>query len=165
MTYYMSTAIGSADLNRRFDMETLKSLNPYVKQTEWGWNKDPYGFKHCLEDFYHRYQKPILVLENGLGHRDQMVNGKVNDDYRINYLAGHIQAMKEAEYDGVQIIGYLVWSATDLYSTREGFDKRYGFVYVDNKTQHRYRKNSFYWYQQVIASNGANLSWNVKHHQ
>lgn len=157
LTYYMSSAIGHDDLVKQTQLNTIKSKNKYVKQTEWGWNIDPYGFKHYLEDFYHRYQLPILILENGLGHRDEVVNHQVNDDYRIKYLAEHIKSMKEAEDEGVNLIGYLTWSATDLYSTREGFDKRYGFVYVDKSTLKRIAKKSLSWYKQVIASNGASL--------
>lgn len=160
LTYYMSSAVGAEDLIEKDSqqMNGIKITNPFVKQTEWGWNIDPYGFKHYLEDFYHRYQLPILILENGLGHRDKIENDAVHDDYRIQYLAAHIERMKEAEADGVDLIGYLTWSATDLYSTREGFEKRYGFVYVDKATLKRTKKDSFYWYKKVIETNGADLS-------
>lgn len=162
LTYYMSSAIEKSKDMNIFNMSGIKSPNPYVKQTEWGWNIDPYGFKHYLEDFYSRYQKPILILENGIGHRDSVEDGQINDDYRIDYLSQHIERMKEAIFDGVEIIGYLTWSAIDLYSTREGFDKRYGFVYVDKKTLKRIPKKSFYWYKQVIHSNGDDLSLKLK---
>lgn len=156
-TYYMSSAI-SGDM-KLGTMNVLKSANPYVKQTEWGWNIDPYGFKHMLTEFYHRYQLPILILENGLGHRDTIEqDGSINDDYRINYLRDHICRMIEAVDEGIEIIGYLTWSATDLYSTREGFEKRYGFVYIDkNNKLERKKKKSFEWYRKVIESNGENL--------
>ncbi len=159
LTYYMSSAMKSIKDNEAYSAETTKLANPYCKQTEWGWNIDPYGFKHLLMDFYHRYQVPILVLENGIGHRDKLEkDGSINDDYRIEYLKSHIQRMKEAIEEGVDIIGYLTWSATDLYSTREGFEKRYGFVYVDkNDDLKRYPKKSFYWYKKVIATNGEDL--------
>lgn len=159
ITYYMSNTI-------RHDAEgvagigaLLATKNPYLPTTEWGWGIDPYGFKHFLVDFWHRYQTPLLILENGLGHRDVVEpDGTVDDSYRIDYLRDHITRMKEAIDLGVQLIGYLTWSATDLYSTREGFEKRYGFVHVD-KTDglRRRRKKSFTWYQQVIATNGADL--------
>ena len=157
LTYYMSTVIDGSDK----DGQSLnRNHNPYVSQTEWGWDIDPYGFKHYLEDFWHRYQMPILVTENGLGHIDTAESdGSINDEYRIKYLAEHIERMREAIEDGVNVIGYLTWSATDLYSTREGFEKRYGFVYVDKKDLSRKRKNSFYWYKKVIESNGSDLSY------
>jgi 6-phospho-beta-glucosidase len=157
LTYYMSTVVDSSD---KEDKSLNKIPNPYINQTEWGWNIDPYGFKHYLEDFWHIYQMPILITENGLGHIDTIErDGSINDEYRIEYLAEHIARMKESLEDGVQIIGYLTWSATDLYSTREGFEKRYGFVYVDKKNLSRTPKNSFYWYKKVIESNGADLSY------
>lgn len=157
LTYYMSNVVSVQPAEEN---EVLSMIpNPYTKQSEWGWNIDPYGFKHYLEDFYHRYQMPILITENGLGHTDVLESdGSINDDYRIEYLAAHIQRMKEAIEDGVDIIGYLTWSATDLHSTREGFDKRYGFVYVDKTDLKRRPKKSFNWYKKVIASNGADLS-------
>jgi len=156
ITYYMSSAIASESKN---GLGGLKAKNPYVSQTEWGWNIDPYGFKHFIMDFYHRYQIPILILENGLGHRDTVEpDGSINDDYRIEYLKSHIERMYEAEDEGADIIGYLTWSATDLYSTREGFNKRYGFVYVDKQSMTRSKKKSFHWYKKVIATNGENLS-------
>ncbi|MBQ4074557.1 MAG: glycoside hydrolase family 1 protein [Clostridia bacterium] len=157
LTYYMSTIadqyghVGDTLLN-------TKNANPYVQQTEWGWNIDPYGFQHFLVDFAHRYHMPILVLENGLGHTDRVEeNGEINDIYRIRYLRDHIRAMREAISLGANVLGYCTWSATDLFSTHEGFEKRYGFVYVDSVTLERKRKRSFWWYQQVIASNGQQL--------
>ncbi|MBS0945560.1 glycoside hydrolase family 1 protein [Lactiplantibacillus plantarum] len=160
LTYYMSSAISAASFNPNNGMNGIKAPNPYLEKSEWDWTIDPYGFKHYLEDFYNRYQLPILILENGLGARDTLTaNGQVNDDYRINYLADHIERMREAVEDGVKLIGYLTWSATDLYSTREGFEKRYGFVYVDKQDQlKRIKKQSFYWYQHVIETNGQDLT-------
>ncbi|KRN99032.1 glycoside hydrolase family 1 protein [Companilactobacillus kimchiensis] len=162
LTYYMSSAIGSND--NVDSMNAIKSPNPYCKTTDWGWTIDPYGFKHYLEDFYQRYQLPILILENGLGAHDILENNnQVHDDYRIKYLANHIERMKEAVVDGVKVIGYLTWSATDLYSTREGFDKRYGFIYVDkNNDLKRIKKDSFEWYQHVIKTNGRDLSLRIE---
>lgn len=159
ITYYMSSPISASGGAGEGPIGALKSPNPHVPQTEWGWNIDPYGFKHFIMDFWHRYQKPLLILENGLGHRDTLEpDGAIHDEYRIEYLRQHIQRMGEAVGLGAQIIGYLTWSATDLYSTREGFEKRYGFVYVDKDNQlRRRRKDSFFWYQKVIASNGAQL--------
>lgn len=160
LTYYMSTTVDAAVMAQDPSMAWVKGIrNPHLDTTEWGWTIDPYGFKHFLVDFWHRYQLPILVLENGLGHRDIIeADGSVHDDYRIDYLRNHITRMKEAIGLGVQMIGYLTWSAIDLYSTREGFDKRYGFVYVDKERGlQRFRKDSFHWYREVIATNGAVL--------
>lgn len=140
--------------------------NPFTSETEWGWAIDPLGFYYQLMDIHERYQLPILILENGMAHTEQMdEHHKVYDDYRIDYLREHIKQLKRAINDGVDIIGYLTWSAIDLHSTREGFIKRYGFIYVDReehnlRTLKRYPKKSFYWYKQVIASNGEDLSDN-----
>lgn len=162
ITYYMSNVLrhmSEEEKNNGIGV-LMGTKNPHVSQTEWGWNIDPYGFKHFLVDFWHRYQMPLLILENGLGHRDVVEpDGSIDDTYRIDYLRDHITRMKEAVDLGVQVIGYLTWSATDLYSTREGFDKRYGFVHVDKEDGlTRRRKKSFAWYQKVIASNGADLA-------
>lgn len=159
LTYYMSTVVSKDNTNSN-TLNVVGKPNPYVKQTEWGWNIDAYGFKHYLIDFYHRYQLPILILENGLGHTDAVSeDGAVNDDYRIEYLKAHIERMKEAVDMGVDMIGYCTWSAIDLYSTHEGFEKRYGFIYVDKDNNlKRIRKKSFYWYKKVIQSNGEDLN-------
>lgn len=162
ITYYMSNAVRhSPDGQATTGIAALMGTpNPHVEHTEWGWNIDPYGFKHFLMDFWHRYQMPLLILENGLGHRDVVAeDGSIDDDYRIAYLRDHITRMKEAIDLGAEVVGYLTWSATDLYSTREGFEKRYGFVHVDKDDDlRRRRKKSFFWYQKVIATNGADLS-------
>lgn len=163
LTYYMSSVAKADGADGKLSMEMIKGANPYVKQTEWGWNIDPYGFKHYIMDFYHRYQLPVLILENGLGHRDVVEeDGTIHDDYRIEYLKNHIERMREAIEDGAEVIGYLTWSATDLYSTREGFEKRYGFVHVDKQDGLKRRpKKSLEWYKKVIASNGQDLSNNI----
>lgn len=159
LTYYHSSIIKDEGKDKLLVKSNLKAVNPYLKQTEWKWNIDPYGFKHFVKDYHHRYQLPILILENGLGYRDVLEeDGTVQDDYRINYLRDHILRMKEMVEEGVEIIGYLTWSAIDLYSTREGFGKRYGFVYVDKDHDFkRIPKKSFYWYKKVIESNGEEL--------
>lgn len=110
-----------------------------------------------LNNMYERYEKPILVVENGLGTYDEVVDGQIHDTYRIDYLQQHIDQMKLAMQDGVDVIGYLSWSAMDLVSTSEGMmSKRYGFIYVDRNddgsgTMKRIRKDSFYWYQKLIC--------------
>mgnify|MGYP000886964464 CR=1 FL=1 len=145
------------------------NLNPYCNETEWGWIIDPNGLYYQLMEVYHRYQLPILILENGMGATEQLdENNKIYDDYRIDYLKRHIEVMKKAAADGVNIIGYLTWSAMDLHSTREGFVKRYGLVYVDRYehtigTMNRYKKKSFHWYKKVIASNGEDLENDIEY--
>ena len=104
-----------------------------------------------------------MITENGLGACDTLINGQVNDIYRIDYLQKHIQQMQLAITDGVPILGYYPWSFIDLMSTSNGYKKRYGFIFVDRddnnlKTLDRYKKDSFYWYQHVIYSNGSELN-------
>ncbi len=157
LTYYMSNVCADEGVGNT--LTNTRQANPYLPATKYGWTIDPYGFYHFLMDFSHRYQKPILILENGMGTPDDLeMNGKVHDPYRIEYLRSHIEKMADAIADGVDVIGYCTWSAMDLFSTHEGFEKRYGFVYVDRDDNFkRYRKDSFYWYKKVIASNGEDL--------
>lgn len=139
--------------------------NPYLDASEWGWQIDPLGLRVTMNDLYDRYQKPLFIVENGLGAVDVPdENGYVEDDYRIAYLKAHIQAMKDAvELDGVDLLGYTTWGCIDLVSAGTGeMSKRYGFIYVDrdnegNGTLNRTKKKSFDWYKQVIASNGEDL--------
>ncbi len=137
--------------------------NPNLQKTEFGWEIDPVGFRNTLREVYSRYALPIIITENGLGAYDKLEeNDTVNDDYRIEYLRKHIEQAHLAITDGVELIGYCPWSAIDLISTHEGFKKRYGFVYVnrdefDLKDLKRIRKKSFFWYQNVIKTNGEEL--------
>ena len=136
--------------------------NPYVSKTKYGWIIDPAGFRYTLRKVYERYRLPVLVTENGIGAPDKLENGAVHDDYRIDFLRQHIQAMRLAVTDGVQMLGYCPWAALDVVSTHQGYQKRYGFIYVDRdefdiKQLERIKKDSFFWYQDVIASNGASL--------
>lgn len=138
--------------------------NPYLKTSDWGWSVDPAGLRKSLVDLYDRYQKPLFIVENGLGAYDVFDGQTVNDDYRIDYFKQHIQSMKDAVLqDGVDLMGYTAWGCIDLVSASTNqMSKRYGFVYVDaddegKGTYKRYKKKSFYWYKQVIASNGAEL--------
>lgn len=140
--------------------------NPYLEVSEWGWQIDPLGLRTTMNSLYDRYQKPLFIVENGLGAVDEPdENGYVADDYRIEYLAAHLQAMKDAvELDGVDLMGYTSWGCIDLVSAGTGeMKKRYGFIYVDrdnegNGTLARSKKKSFDWYKKVIASNGEDLS-------
>lgn len=136
--------------------------NSYVDKTQWGWEKDPTGLRIALRQVYEKYHLPIMITENGLGAQDKVVNGKINDSYRISYLSDHIIAMQEAITDGVNLLGYCAWSFTDLLSWLNGYSKRYGFVYVDQNDQEngslkRIPKRSFSWYKNVIKSNGKDL--------
>ena len=138
--------------------------NPHLKVSEWGWQIDPLGLRITCNSLYDRYQKPLFIVENGLGANDVIEeDGSINDDYRIEYLREHIKAMKEAVIDGVDLIGYTPWGCIDIVSASTGeMKKRYGFIYVDkdnegNGTLERRKKKSFYWYKDVINSNGENL--------
>ena len=140
--------------------------NPYLKVSEWGWGIDPLGFRITINDLWDRYQKPLFVVENGLGAKDEVnPDGSIDDDYRIDYLRQHIEAMKAAiEEDGVEMLGYTTWGPIDLVSAGTGeMSKRYGFIYVDrddagNGTLARSKKKSFDWYKKVIATNGEDLA-------
>ena len=137
--------------------------NPNLDTTDWDWAIDPTGMEYMLRDLYNRYGKPLMITENGLGAYDTLTeDGKIHDDYRIDYLKKHIAAMRKAIEYGVEMIAYCPWSALDLLSTSNGVKKRYGFIYVDRtdddpKQCERMRKDSFYWYQKVISSNGEDL--------
>ena len=137
--------------------------NPNLDTTDWDWAIDPTGMEFMFRDIYTRYNKPLMITENGLGAFDELTaDGKIHDTYRIQYLRSHIQAMKKAIDYGVEIWAYCPWSALDLLSTSNGVKKRYGFIYVDRndddpKECARIRKDSFYWYQKVLSSNGSDL--------
>ena len=139
--------------------------NPYLKTSAWGWQIDPEGLRFTLNEIYSRYGLPMIIVENGLGAKDVLNEDKsVHDDYRIDYLRQHIQAMKDAvEKDHVDLLGYTMWGCIDLVSASTGeMAKRYGFIYVDsddygNGTFSRYKKDSFWWYRKCIASNGEDL--------
>ena len=125
-------------------------------------NIDATGLRTGLRRLTSRYGLPILITENGLGEFDKLEDNIVNDDYRIKYLKEHIIACKEAITDGVELLGYCTWSFTDLLSWLNGYQKRYGFAYIDRdendaKDLKRIKKKSFYWYKDVINSNGENL--------
>ncbi|MCG8156526.1 6-phospho-beta-glucosidase [Brenneria goodwinii] len=138
--------------------------NPHLKASEWGWQIDPEGLRFLLNELYDRYQKPLFIVENGLGARDEVdADGSINDSYRIDYLRQHLIQAREAIADGVELLGYTSWGPIDLVSAGTAqMSKRYGFIYVDRDdagqgTLTRRRKNSFYWYKEVIESNGESL--------
>lgn len=141
--------------------------NEYLTYSDWGWGMDPTGLQWTLETLYDRYQVPLMVVENGLGASDEVVEEdgqkRIHDPYRIEYLREHVRAMEQALANGVDLWGYTSWGCIDLVSASTGeMRKRYGFVYVDmddegKGTLERYRKDSFWWYKKCIATNGAEL--------
>lgn len=151
---------GAGEKNAGNVITTLR--NPHLKASEWGWQIDPVGLRITMNSLYDRYQKPLFIVENGLGAVDVLNdNGTVDDDYRIAYLEAHIKNMIDAvELDGVDLLGYTSWGCIDLVSASTGeMKKRYGFIYVDkdnegNGTLKRYKKKSFEWYKNVIKNNG-----------
>ena len=166
-SYYMSS-VKSADTKVKKDgtgnLLTGSVKNPYLERSEWGWEIDPLGLRWALNYLYSRYQKPLFIVENGLGAFDKVEDGTVHDQYRINYLRLHIQEMAKAICeDGIELWGYTTWGCIDIVSASSGqMDKRYGFIYVnyhDDGTGDgkRLKKDSFHWYKKVIASNGQDL--------
>lgn len=170
ISYYMSYC-ATADVEKNIQsrgniMSAVK--NPYLDESDWGWQIDPKGLRYILNQLYDRYQLPIFIVENGLGAKDELVaDGRggctVKDDYRISYLKEHLKQMAEAIEDGVEVIGYTCWGIIDIVSnTSNQMSKRYGLIYVDRQddgsgTLKRYKKKSFEWYKKVIKTNGEAL--------
>ena len=165
-SYYMSTVTSAASqVEKASGNFALGEANPYLEASDWGWQIDPVGLRVTLNEYWDRYQMPLFIVENGLGALDKLeADGSIHDSYRIDYLRKHIIQMQEAIKDGVQLIGYTMWGPIDLISASTSeMSKRYGFIYVDqdddgNGSLKRYKKDSFYWYKKVIASNGQDLS-------
>lgn len=164
-SYYMSSlsSCKKEDMEKTDGNLRLNLKNPYLESSEWGWQIDPVGLRYTLNEIYDRYQLPIFIVENGLGALDRLENGGVHDPYRIDYLKKHILQIREAVQDGVDIRGYLTWSALDIVSSGTSeMSKRYGLIYVDLDDEgqgsgKRYPKDSGQWYKQVIESNGSML--------
>ena len=165
-SYYSSSCSAfdksGLDINEGNTATTIK--NPYLTTTDWGWQIDPIGMRISLIELYDRYRKPLFVVENGLGAKDQLVDGQVKDDYRISYMNDHIlQISKAINEDGVEVLGYTSWGCIDVISNSTNqMEKRYGFIYVDiddfgHGTYQRYKKASFQWYKELIAANGETL--------
>lgn len=163
-SYYMSMC-ESADVNaeRTPGNTVLGVKNPYLPATDWGWQIDPKGLKISLIELYDRYNVPLMIVENGMGAYDEIEDGQIHDQYRVDYFTAHFKAMKEAIDEGVNLIGYTSWAPIDLVSAGTSqMSKRYGFIYVDaddegKGTYNRMRKDSFYWYKDIIATNGGSL--------
>ena len=164
-SYYTTKTVKEDPKEESINNMMKSTINPYLKTSDWGWQIDPIGLRITLNEIYDRYQKPLFIVENGLGAYDKIeIDGFINDDYRIEYLREHIKEMKKAvELDGVDLLGYTTWAPIDLISASTGeMSKRYGFIYVDkddfgNGTLKRSKKKSFYWYKKVIESNGEEL--------
>lgn len=164
---YYASRCASAEMNANNTSEAnvVKSIrNPHLPASDWGWVIDPLGLRITMNTLYDRYQKPLFLVENGLGAKDVPdENGEVQDDYRIDYLRRHVEAMADAITDGVPLMGFTPWGCIDLVAASTGeMSKRYGFIYVDrdnlgNGTLNRTPKKSFHWYKRVIASNGTEL--------
>lgn len=169
-SYYMSmvTAAHQGELEETESNLKRSIKNPYLESSEWGWQIDPVGLRYSLNTFYDRYEIPLFIVENGLGAEDILTgDNQVHDTYRIDYLSRHIEQMIEAVKDGVEILGYTTWSSIDIVSSGTSeMSKRYGFIYVDlddfgKGSLNRYKKDSYDWYKNVIATNGAKLDYTV----
>lgn len=163
---YYASLVTSAEGAKKNEVKAnllVGEKNPYLKQTPWGWQIDPEGLRFSLNQLYDRYKKPLFIAENGLGTIDHFENGTVEDDYRIDYVKAHLQALAAAIDDGVDVFGYTYWGCIDCISgSTSEMSKRYGFIYVDQDDEgrgalKRYPKKSYRWYRDVIRSNGENL--------
>ena len=161
----MSTVVTTHEVSEKVGGNfSAGAKNPYLEYSDWGWALDPKGLRYYLEMIYDCYEIPVMVVENGLGTYDKVEeDGSIHDPYRIDYLKRHVVEMKKAIENGVDLIAYTWWGCIDLVSAGTGeMRKRYGFIYVDkddegNGTYKRSKKDSFYYYKQVIESNGENL--------
>ncbi|MCH4168845.1 MAG: glycoside hydrolase family 1 protein [Streptococcaceae bacterium] len=164
-SYYMTVCISTDEQADQTSGNLMGGkANPYLKANDWGWQVDPIGLEYTLIDLQDRYDLPMMVVENGLGFADELKSdGTIDDDYRIDYMRDHIKAMDSAIEKGANLIGYTMWGPIDLISAGTGeMKKRYGFIYVDmnddgSGSLKRYKKKSFDWYRQAIASNGLEL--------
>ena len=165
-SYYMTmTESVRPDAERTPGNTVLGVKNPFLASSEWGWQIDPVGLRISLIELYDRYGKPLFIVENGLGMRDELTeDGRIHDPYRIDYFRSHFEQMIQAVDEGVELLGYTSWAPIDIISASSSqISKRYGFIHVDqddlgNGSGERRRKDSFFWYQKVIASNGADLA-------
>lgn len=165
-SYYLTNCIGTDENAESVSGNLLTGLkNPYLKESEFGWQIDPLGLRYVMNCFYDRYQLPLMIVENGLGAHDTLTEDKrIHDDYRIEYLRRHIEVLKDViNVDEIEVLGYMPWSAMDLIALSTGnIEKRYGLIYVDVNNQqqgtfNRYPKDSFYWYKKCIETDGKDL--------
>lgn len=161
-SYYMSNCLTTEESHETTAGNLMGGVkNPYLKNSDWGWQIDAEGLRYTLHKIYDRYRIPVMVVENGLGANDVVEpDGTIHDSYRIDYMREHIREMKQAVEEGVDLMGYTMWSPLDIISSSTGeMKKRYGLIYVNKKDDgtgdySRIRKDSFFWYQKVISSNG-----------
>lgn len=158
-SYYCTNAASVSNETERSSGNLFGGTrNPYLKTSEWGWQIDPLGLRYALNFLYDRYQIPLMIVENGLGAKDEVVDGEIHDDYHIDYISQHLKELEEAQEDGVEILAYTLWSFLDQVSASSGeMKKRYGLVYCDvddegNGSFKRMKKKSFKWYQEFLSS-------------
>lgn len=158
---YYYTLIADAESIKRRD---TAYPNPHIKASDWGWGIDPVGLRTKLNMYWDRYQVPIAIAENGIGCFDKSEeDGSIHDDYREEYLKAHIEQVREAVLDGVDVLGYYPWGPIDIVSCSSSeMSKRYGFIYVDlddygRGSGKRSLKDSYYWYKKVVEANGKIL--------
>lgn len=164
---YYASRTSIADISRVEKNEgnvIVSAKNPYLKMSDWGWVIDPLGLRITMNQIYERFEKPLFVVENGLGAKDEIeADGTIQDDYRIDYMKQHIEAMYDGIQDGVPLLGYISWGIIDLVSASTGeMSKRYGMIYVDKDdagsgSLERRKKKSFDWYKKVIQQNGIEV--------
>lgn len=167
-SYYMSSvSSANPEVLAKTEGNMMSGIkNPYLKASDWGWQIDPIGLRYALNELWDRYHLPMMIVENGMGAQDVLNEDKTcNDPYHIDYLRGHIEEMSKAiNEDGIPVWGFTPWGCIDLVSASTGeMHKRYGFIYVDlyddgTGDGARYKKDSFYWYKKVIATNGEDLA-------
>ena len=161
LSYYMTNAVKADNVVEGTGLDGFPGSvpNPHVKASDWGWQIDPIGLRIILINLYDRYQKPLFIVENGLGAKDSLTtSGKIQDDYRIDYLRQHIkQMLVSIQNDGIELMGYCMWGMTDMVSaSTTQISKRYGLIYVDlddfgDGTYKRYLKDSYFWYQKLLS--------------
>lgn len=163
-SYYRSTTHVAGDKIIGHTGGVNGRSNPYLETTPWGWQIDPLGLRYVLNELYDRYQIPLFIVENGMGNTDVLTEkNEVHDSYRIDYVKKHLLQVNEALKDGIDIMGYTYWGPIDIISAGTSeMKKRYGFIYVDKDNDgegslKRTKKDSFYWYQEVIRTNGESL--------
>ena len=164
-SYYMSmTESVDPNAERTPGNTVLGVRNPYLASSDWGWQIDPVGLRISMIELYDRYKKPLFIVENGLGAKDTLTeDGQIHDRYRMEYFKKHFIEMEKAIEEGVELMGYTSWAPIDLISASTSqISKRYGFIYVDQDdlgagSRKRIKKDSFFWYQKVIATNGADM--------
>ncbi|KRO00866.1 glycoside hydrolase family 1 protein [Companilactobacillus kimchiensis] len=160
ISYYYSKV---ADSTKNSYKPSDTSPNPYLRESPWGWAVDPQGLYNTLSQYWDRYQKPIIIAENGIGMYDKIEDGKIHDPYRSDYLSEHIEQVGRAINDGAKVIAYCAWGPIDIVScSSQQMSKRYGFIYVDkdddgNGSGKRILKDSYYWYKNVISTNGKGI--------